>query len=100
MNDPIPTIPLGDALDTPAPDGVVPGPAPAPASAERVRFVKTMSPGDPVRVLGIDISFHIPRNNQTGELCSYGYYDTADPAMIEALRGIVKDQSVLYVRET
>lgn len=78
----------------------VPVTAPAAAPAAKVRFVKTIGGGDPVPV-GKDrtITFHVPVNNQTGELCSYGWYETSDAAEIEALRKLVVEHPYYYVLE-
>ena len=89
---PIPIISKDKALE-------VPVAAPA-APAKKVRFVKTLGGGDPVPV-GKDrtITFNVPVNNQTGELCSYGWYETDDADEIAALRKLVAEHPYYYVLE-
>jgi len=80
---------------------VSPQPVIAPESTAKVRFVKTMSPDDPV-VLGPDLPtvvFHVPVNNLTGDRCSYGWFETDDAIIIEALRKVKVERPYLYVFE-
>ena len=90
---PIQTVSKEKALE-------VPPSAPAAAVAPKVRFVKTIGGGDPVPVgKGRTITFNVPVNNQTGELCSYGWYETSDEDEIVVLRDLVANHPYYYVLE-
>lgn len=90
---PVPTIDSKDALD------VAPQPIVVPTTG-KVRFIKTMGPGQPVPVAGDKfIQFHRPVSNQTGELAGWSWYETEDPEEIEQLREVVATKLHLNVYE-
>lgn len=77
-------------------------PTTKPSAAPRatVRFIRTMSPDQPLELGdGKSIHFHIPVNNVTGQCASYGTYLTDIPEEIEAIRKIKKEMPHLYVYE-
>ena len=82
--------------------------APAPGSAPVVppaavtkrvyRFVKNMSPGQPVEINGKKIQFVRPRL-QNGRMSSGGKFQTDDAELAEALREAAKQNPSLYIFE-
>lgn len=78
-------------------------PPAAPVSSEPakvVRFVRTMSPDQPLELAnGTVVSFHIPVDNVTRARAAYGWYETSDAAEIKLLREVVAQKPYLYVFE-
>lgn len=91
------------ALETVSKEQALKVPPSAPVAAAKpakVRFVKSMGPGEPVPIAdGRTITFNVPVNNQTGEPCAYGWFETTDANEIAALRKLSAEQPHHYIFE-